>query len=129
MNVAIIFHSALFFPCYSWWWAHHDDERDQEAVEGYDGVLCAVCGSAGADPSDPIVFCDRCDLMVHASCSRRRLVLLALLCQEESRRRPPSCCLGPARGGAMKRTTEGQCGAHLLRAPRFGGVLPGPRQL
>jgi hypothetical protein len=43
-------------------------EPEQETVEDDDGVLCAVCRSTDGDPADPIVFCDGCDLMVHASC-------------------------------------------------------------
>ncbi|CAD6233146.1 unnamed protein product [Miscanthus lutarioriparius] len=43
-------------------------EEEQEPVEDDDGVLCSVCASTDGDPSDPIVFCDGCDLMVHASC-------------------------------------------------------------
>jgi hypothetical protein len=38
-----------------------DDDDD-------DGIVCAVCQSTDGDPSDPIVFCDGCDLMVHATC-------------------------------------------------------------
>ncbi|TKW13850.1 hypothetical protein SEVIR_5G128400v4 [Setaria viridis] len=95
-------------------------EREQEAVEEDDGVLCAVCGSTDGDPSDPIVFCDGCDLMVHASCYGNPLAQaipdgdwFCSLCSAKSKPAArPSCCLCPARGGAMKRTTEGQW-AHI----------------
>ncbi|XP_039852057.1 remodeling and spacing factor 1-like [Panicum virgatum] len=93
-----------------------DDDVVQEAVEEEDGVLCAVCASTDGDPSDPIVFCDGCDLMVHASCYGNPLAqaipdgnwFCSLCAAEKSKPAArPSCCLCPARGGAMKRTTEG----------------------
>jgi NuA3 HAT complex component NTO1 len=43
-------------------------EREPVEVEDDDGVHCAVCGSTDGDPSNPIVSCNGCDLMVHASC-------------------------------------------------------------
>ncbi|KAG2586545.1 lysine-specific demethylase 4B-like [Panicum virgatum] len=98
-----------------------DDEVVQEAVEEDDGVLCAVCASTDGDPSDPIVFCDGCDLMVHASCYGSPLAQaipdgdwFCSLCTAKKSKPAarPSCCLCPARGGAMKRTTEGQW-AHI----------------
>jgi len=98
-----------------------DDEVVQEAVEEDDGVLCAVCASTDGDPSDPIVFCDGCDLMVHASCYGSPLAQaipdgdwFCSLCTAKKSKpaASPSCCLCPARGGAMKRTTEGQW-AHI----------------
>nr|CAB3471948.1 unnamed protein product [Digitaria exilis] len=97
------------------------DEMAQEPVEDDDGVLCAVCGSTDGDPSDPIVFCDGCDLMVHASCYGNPLAQaipdgdwFCSLCSAKKSKLAarPSCCLCPARGGAMKRTTEGQW-AHI----------------
>ncbi|RLM94220.1 lysine-specific demethylase 4B [Panicum miliaceum] len=98
-----------------------DDEVVQEAVEEDDGVLCAVCASTDGDSSDPIVFCDGCDLMVHASCYGNPLAQaipdgdwFCSLCtvKKSMPAARPSCCLCPARGGAMKRTTEGQW-AHI----------------
>lgn len=96
-------------------------EREQGALEEDDGVLCAVCGSTDGDPSDPIVFCDGCDLMVHASCYGNPLAQaipdgdwFCSLCSAKKSKPTarPSCCLCPARGGAMKHTTEGQL-AHI----------------
>uniref|UniRef100_A0ACD5VUG1 Uncharacterized protein n=1 Tax=Avena sativa TaxID=4498 RepID=A0ACD5VUG1_AVESA len=83
-----------------------------------DGILCAVCRSTDGDPSDPIVFCDGCDLMVHAACYGSPLAQsipegdwFCSLCSDKAAKkgkpaRPP-CRLCPARGGAMKRTTDG----------------------
>uniref|UniRef100_A0A0A8Y1N2 PHD-type domain-containing protein n=1 Tax=Arundo donax TaxID=35708 RepID=A0A0A8Y1N2_ARUDO len=95
---------------------------EHEVVEEeYDGVLCAVCGSTDGDPSDPIVFCDGCDLMVHASCYGNPLAQaipdgdwFCSLCSAKKSKSAarPSCCLCPARGGAMKRTTDGRL-AHI----------------
>ncbi|WVZ72595.1 hypothetical protein U9M48_021028 [Paspalum notatum var. saurae] len=98
-----------------------EGEQEDAAEEDDDGVLCAVCGSTDGDPSDPIVFCDGCDLMVHASCYGNPLAQaipdgdwFCSLCPAKKSKPAarPSCCLCPARGGAMKRTTEGQL-AHI----------------
>jgi NuA3 HAT complex component NTO1 len=97
-------------------------EQEQEPVEDDDGVRCAVCASTDGDPSDPIVFCDGCDLMVHASCYGNPLAQaipdgdwFCSLCFAKKSKpavRRRSCCLCPASGGAMKRTTEGKW-AHI----------------
>ncbi|CAI9290491.1 unnamed protein product [Lactuca saligna] len=39
-----------------------------------DGILCALCQSTDGDPSNPIVFCDSCDLMVHTTCYGNPLI-------------------------------------------------------
>lgn len=99
-------------------------EREGEPVEveDDDGVLCAVCASTDGDPSDPIVFCDGCDLMVHASCYGNPLAQaipdgdwFCSLCIAKKNKpavRRRSCCLCPSSGGAMKRTTDGKW-AHI----------------
>ncbi|KAA0066699.1 protein Jade-1 [Cucumis melo var. makuwa] len=98
-----------------------DEEED-------DGILCAICQSTDGDPSDPIVFCDGCDLMVHASCYGNPLVksipegdwfcsqCLASSSSETGKKvteTPFSCCLCPLKGGAMKPTNDGQW-AHIV---------------
>ncbi|KAL6627303.1 hypothetical protein ACP70R_031029 [Stipagrostis hirtigluma subsp. patula] len=99
-------------------------EVEHEAAEEDDGVLCAVCGSTDGDPSDPIVFCDGCDLMVHATCYGNPLAQaipdgdwFCSLCSAKKSKPAarPSCCLCPATGGAMKRTTDGRW-AHIACA-------------
>ncbi|KAL5222326.1 hypothetical protein ABZP36_027039 [Zizania latifolia] len=91
-----------------------------------DGVLCAVCGSTDGDPSDPIVFCDGCDLMVHASCYGNPLAQsipdgdwFCSVCSVKAKKGNPAarpgCCLCPAKGGAMKHTTDGRW-AHIACA-------------
>ncbi|KAA8524052.1 hypothetical protein F0562_010517 [Nyssa sinensis] len=45
-----------------------DGNENEEEDNEDDGIECAVCQSTDGDPSDPIVFCDGCDLMVHATC-------------------------------------------------------------
>jgi NuA3 HAT complex component NTO1 len=100
-------------------------ECEQEtAEEEDDGVHCAVCESTDGNASDPIVFCDGCDLMVHASCYGNPLAQsipdgdwFCSLCSAKKSKAAarPSCCLCPAKGGAMKRTTEGQW-AHIACA-------------
>ncbi|GJN32207.1 hypothetical protein PR202_gb20691 [Eleusine coracana subsp. coracana] len=102
--------------------ASREEEREQETEEeGDDGVLCAVCGSTDGDPSDPIVFCDGCDLMVHASCYGNPLAqaipdgdwFCSLCAARKGKPAAASCCLCPAKGGAMKRTTEQGRWAHI----------------
>ncbi|CAF1934633.1 hypothetical protein HID58_068207 [Brassica napus] len=91
--------------------------------EGEDGIMCAVCQSTDGDPSNPIVFCDGCDLMVHASCYGNPLVKaipegdwFCSLCTESTslkkREKPFSCCLCTTKGGAMKPTKDGRW-AHI----------------
>ncbi|PWZ33543.1 NuA3 HAT complex component NTO1 [Zea mays] len=104
-----------------------DEVAAQEPVDveddDDDGVRCAVCASTDGDPSDPIVFCDGCDLMVHASCYGNPLARAIpdgdWFCSpcvagrgKPAAARRRSCCLCPAGGGAMKRTTEGKW-AHI----------------
>ncbi|KAL4569535.1 hypothetical protein LXL04_025175 [Taraxacum kok-saghyz] len=45
-----------------------DIGAEEEEDVNEDGILCAVCQSTDGDPSDPIVFCDGCDMMVHTTC-------------------------------------------------------------
>uniref|UniRef100_A0A0E0BYB4 PHD-type domain-containing protein n=1 Tax=Oryza meridionalis TaxID=40149 RepID=A0A0E0BYB4_9ORYZ len=104
--------------------------EEEEVEEEDDGVHCAVCGSTDGDPSDPIVFCDGCDLMVHASCYGNPLASsipdgdwFCSVCAAAAKKSkgnkppppPPRCCLCPARGGAMKRTTDARW-AHIACA-------------
>uniref|UniRef100_A0A0E0JEZ0 PHD-type domain-containing protein n=1 Tax=Oryza punctata TaxID=4537 RepID=A0A0E0JEZ0_ORYPU len=103
-------------------------EEEEVMEEEDDGVHCAVCGSTDGDPSDPIVFCDGCDLMVHASCYGNPLAssipdgdwfcsVCAASKKNKGNKPPPAprCCLCPARGGAMKRTTDARW-AHIACA-------------
>ncbi|XP_023523315.1 peregrin-like [Cucurbita pepo subsp. pepo] len=100
-----------------------DDDEDEE-----DGILCAICQSTDGDPSDPIVFCDGCDLMVHASCYGNPLVKnvpegdwFCTQClassssktEKKASETPFSCCLCPLKGGAMKPTNDGRW-AHIV---------------
>ncbi|KAM3328692.1 hypothetical protein ACQJBY_026058 [Aegilops geniculata] len=106
-------------------------EREGLGEEEDDGILCAVCRSTDGDPSDPIVFCDGCDLMVHATCYGNPLAQaipdgdwFCSLCSgkpaagaagKKGKPARPPCRLCPARGGAMKRTTDGAW-AHIACA-------------
>ncbi|CAJ1978441.1 unnamed protein product [Sphenostylis stenocarpa] len=91
-----------------------------------DGVLCCVCQSTDGDPADPIVFCDGCDLTVHASCYGHPLSKAIpdgdWFCErcrfEESNDNNKSitrCSLCPASYGALKRTADGAW-AHVVCA-------------
>ncbi|KAL6205924.1 hypothetical protein ACLB2K_023176 [Fragaria x ananassa] len=94
--------------------------------EDEDGIVCNVCKSSDGDPSDPIVFCDGCDLMVHATCYGNPLVKgipegdwFCSQCSgsSEALRGDDSlnCCLCPGKGGAMKPTGDGRW-AHIVCA-------------
>ncbi|KAA8526729.1 hypothetical protein F0562_009042 [Nyssa sinensis] len=101
------------------------DENEEEDDD--DGIVCAVCQSTDGDPSDPIVFCDGCDLMVHTTCYGDPLMkgipegdwfCTQCLSSQSSRTgndEVVSCCLCSFSGGAMKPTTDGRW-AHLVCA-------------
>ncbi|XP_040989107.1 protein Jade-1 [Juglans microcarpa x Juglans regia] len=92
-----------------------------------DGIICAICQSTDGDPSDPIVLCDGCDLMVHASCYGNPLVksipegdwfcaqCLISSSETEKYEKSSSCCLCPTNGGASKPTVDGRW-AHIVCA-------------
>jgi NuA3 HAT complex component NTO1 len=101
-----------------------NEEKSPESTEEEidDGVLCAVCQSTDGDPSDPIVFCDGCDLMVHASCYGNPLIKsipegdwFCSVCSSKSPQKKKKCCLCPSRGGALKPTVDGKW-AHVMCA-------------
>ncbi|CAN0925438.1 Protein Jade-1 [Linum grandiflorum] len=106
------------------------DEGDQKEVDEIecdiecddDGILCAVCRSTDGDPSDPIVFCDGCDLMVHTTCYGNPLIKGVpegdWFCEEcsVSKDDPLSCCLCPNQGGGLKPTTREGKWAHIVCA-------------
>lgn len=102
--------------------------EEGEEEEEDDGIECAVCQSTDGDPSDPIVFCDGCDLMVHATCYGNPLVkgvpegdwfcnqcLGSHSSQNKKNPKAFSCCLCPNTGGAMKPTEDGRW-AHIVCA-------------
>ncbi|XP_050370331.1 uncharacterized protein LOC126788386 [Argentina anserina] len=102
------------------------DSGGDAECEVEDGVCCDVCKSTDGEPSDPIVFCDGCDLMVHATCYGNPLVKgipegdwFCLQCSgsPEGLRGVESfgCCLCPGKGGAMKPTGDGKW-AHIVCA-------------
>ncbi|KAB2605441.1 nuA3 HAT complex component NTO1-like [Pyrus ussuriensis x Pyrus communis] len=83
------------------------------------GGFCAICQSTDRDPLDPIVFCDGCDLMVHASCYGNLLVKGILesnwfyaKCTSSTAHSQSiescSCCLCPVNCGVMKPTGDGR---------------------
>lgn len=88
-----------------------DEDEDDDGA-------CDVCRSADGTPSDPLVYCDGCNVGVHANCYGNPLHhevpegdWFCVQCQSRS---PDSrsCCLCPRSGGAMKLTTDGNW-AHL----------------
>ncbi|CAM8940373.1 unnamed protein product [Rhodiola kirilowii] len=92
--------------------------------ESEDGVVCEICQSTDGDPSDPIVFCDGCDLMVHASCYGNPLIKGIpegdWFCDKctfkaENPSKAITCCLCPSARGGLKSTNDGRW-AHIVCA-------------
>ncbi|CAF2078845.1 unnamed protein product [Brassica oleracea var. botrytis] len=100
------------------------DDGDKENIdpleEEEDGIMCDVCQSTDGDPSNPIVFCDGCDLMVHASCYGNPLVkaipegdwFCGQCIASKKREKLIYCCLCTTKGVAMKPTKDGRW-AHI----------------
>ncbi|KAJ0960760.1 hypothetical protein J5N97_001360 [Dioscorea zingiberensis] len=95
--------------------AASDEEED-------DGILCSVCQSTDGEPQNPIVICDGCELMVHASCYGNPLLKsipdgdwFCLQCEHKNQCTTPSCCLCPVKHGALKPTVDGNW-AHIVCA-------------
>ncbi|KAH9293727.1 hypothetical protein KI387_041069 [Taxus chinensis] len=85
--------------------------KQEEAEEDDDGVICNVCSGHDGNQTDPIVLCDGCDVMVHASCYGDPLIngipdgdWFCARCIYSAG--ISSCCLCPSSKGAMKRTTQ-----------------------
>ncbi|KAI3949836.1 hypothetical protein MKW92_024493 [Papaver armeniacum] len=102
-------------------------EEDLDVEEEDDGIVCDVCKSTDGDPSDPIVLCDGCDLMVHSTCYGNPLIegipegdWFCCTCQasidnEKKEKSNLDCCLCPIKGGALKPTTDNRW-AHITCA-------------
>jgi len=102
-----------------------DEEAGADDIDG----ACDICRNPDAEPSDPIVYCDGCDVPVHADCYGNPLShgvpegdWFCAQCQSRSPN-PRTCCLCPKSGGAMKMTTEGNW-AHLSCAVFVPEVKP-----
>lgn len=102
-----------------------ENENDGEDNDD-DGIVCAVCGSTDGDPTDPIVLCDGCDLMAHASCYGEPFTsegipqgdwfcAQCLASKSDRNKQAMTCCLCPNSGGALKPTVGGEW-AHLVCA-------------
>ncbi|XP_039143636.1 protein Jade-1 [Dioscorea cayenensis subsp. rotundata] len=97
-----------------------DDEEDDDDD---DGIVCSVCQSTDGEPLNPIVICDGCELMVHASCYGNPLLKsipegdwFCMQCEEKNKScSTPSCCLCPVKQGALKPTVDGNW-AHIVCA-------------
>lgn len=101
-------------------------KQDIEFEVDEDEILCCVCHSTDANAEDPIVFCDGCNLMVHASCYGNPLVKQIpegdWFCDQcrfkndtDTDTGPIRCSLCPTKEGAMKQTTDGKW-VHLVCA-------------
>ncbi|CAI9088887.1 OLC1v1023338C1 [Oldenlandia corymbosa var. corymbosa] len=107
-----------------------ESENDEANEEEDDGILCAICESTDGDPSDPIVFCDGCELMVHTSCYGHPFTKgvpdgdwFCAQCLGSKKfskngktKGVVTCCLCPVIGGALKPTTEDGKWAHVVCA-------------
>ncbi|KAF5730777.1 PHD finger family protein [Tripterygium wilfordii] len=104
------------------------EQNEEISDDEDDGIVCAICKSTDGDPSDPIVFCDGCNLMAHSTCYGDPLIkgipegdwfcaqCLASRSSEDQNQEKPapfSCCLCPVKEGAMKPTSDGRW-AHIL---------------
>ncbi|WZZ29169.1 hypothetical protein YC2023_012570 [Brassica napus] len=92
-----------------------DKENIDPLDEEEDGIMCDVCQSTDGDPSNPIVFCDGCDLMVHASCYGNPLKVTGFADSVLHQRREKRCSLAVCvhqQVGAMKPTKDGRL-AHI----------------
>ncbi|XP_065864449.1 uncharacterized protein [Euphorbia lathyris] len=89
----------------------------EEEEEDDDGIVCSICESTDGDPTDPIVLCDGCDLMVHTSCYGNPLIMGVpegeWFCAQCLSGKGFSCCLCPKKSGAMKPTKDGLW-AHIV---------------
>ncbi|XP_004513789.1 uncharacterized protein [Cicer arietinum] len=101
-----------------------DTNNIENEDDSDDGILCCVCQSTDANPEDPIVFCDGCNLMVHASCYGNPLTKnipegdwFCERCRFINKNDTVSinCSLCPTKEGAMKRTIDGTW-AHIVCA-------------
>lgn len=97
-----------------------------DIAEEDDGVLCDVCHSTDGEAADPIVFCDGCELMVHASCYGNPLIQsipegdwFCSRCERKAGEENDGdfdCCLCPKKGGAVKPAEGAGRWAHILCA-------------
>ncbi|KAL5061683.1 hypothetical protein RYX36_023420 [Vicia faba] len=99
-----------------------NNDTDKQLVAEEDGILCCVCQSTDANSEDPIVFCDGCNLMVHASCYGNPLAKqipdgdwFCERCRFTATDPIIRCCLCPTKEGAMKQTIDGKW-AHVVCA-------------
>ncbi|RHX97228.1 hypothetical protein DYB25_008090 [Aphanomyces astaci] len=67
---------------------------------------CQVCGDDESSETDPILFCDGCNVAVHQHCYGVRVIpphdWFCDACQDNSK--PTKCVLCPERKGALKKT-------------------------
>ncbi|KAJ8532294.1 hypothetical protein K7X08_012217 [Anisodus acutangulus] len=104
-----------------------DDEINEEKIttndnDDDDGIICVICNSTDGDPSDPIVLCDGCDLMVHTTCYGHPFTdgipegdwFCAQCLASKSGPKSFTCCLCPETGGALKSTMDEGKWAHIV---------------
>ncbi|XP_061355704.1 uncharacterized protein LOC133300209 [Gastrolobium bilobum] len=105
--------------------AQQEENINDDNNSDDDGIVCCVCQSTDGDPADPIVLCDGCDVMVHASCYGNPLSKgvpdgdwfceRCRFSEGEEKGDFVCCSLCPVKEGAMKRTTD-QRWAHVVCA-------------
>ncbi|XP_009625501.1 uncharacterized protein LOC107775824 [Nicotiana tabacum] len=99
-----------------------DDNGDDD---NEDGIICAICESTDGDPTDPIVLCDGCDLMVHTTCYGHPFTkgipegdwfCAQCLASKTESPKPITCYLCPETSGALKPTVNEGKWAHVVCA-------------
>ncbi|TMW57035.1 hypothetical protein Poli38472_002960 [Pythium oligandrum] len=114
--------------------ASDDDKKsgDDGEEEPVDDGTCVVCFDGQSPESNPIIFCDRCDLAIHQRCYGIQRVPSSNFycdrCRLEDEGRDPAaevyCQLCPLRDGAFKRTIDGKW-VHVVCALWCPGVWIG----
>ena len=98
--------------------ANQDDEDD---------AICLVCFFGESTETNPIIFCDCCNIAVHQACyGIKEIPEGDFFCDRcvavKQKDVSPTCVFCPHRDGAFKRTTDGQW-AHIHCAFWTPGVL------
>ncbi|DBA02146.1 TPA: hypothetical protein N0F65_004781 [Lagenidium giganteum] len=109
-----------------------DDNDDNENEEPIDDGTCVICFDGQSPESNPIIFCDRCDLAVHQRCYGVVEVpssdFYCDCCQIEDDGEDPAvsvfCQLCSLRDGAFKKTVDGKW-VHVVCALWCPGVWIG----
>ncbi|ETW07724.1 hypothetical protein H310_02171 [Aphanomyces invadans] len=79
-------------------------------LQSFEDGTCVVCMDGYSEDSNPIIFCDKCDVAVHQRCYGVATIPKSdFYCDKCSAKGPvvPQCALCPHPHGALKQTVEG----------------------